>query len=113
MCWGPGQSSALHGHEGSKCFVKVLAGHLAEQRVDYPSEECLLDYTEETLNPNDVSYIDESDGVHKVINKSSTKPAITLHIYLPPYKKCRIFKENSLTISVKNSELLDVQFYFD
>ena len=95
MCWAPNQSSAFHSHEGSKCFVKVLAGQLTEQQVPYNNDK--LDFAHvnglegNTLKTNDVSYIDDSLGAHKVSNKSACEPAITLHIYLPPYTRCKVF----------------------
>ena len=34
-------------------------------------------------------------GLHRVENKSHTKPAISLHVYIPPYSNCYIFNENT------------------
>lgn len=38
-----------------------------------------------------VMYMDDSIGYHKVGNPSTDIDAITLHVYSPPYEKCRIW----------------------
>lgn len=110
MCWAPRQESAFHAHEGSKCFVKVLQGDLIEQQVPYPCGEISsVEINQRSLSINDVTYIDDSIGLHKVTNKSSSLPAITLHIYLPAYTKARIF--DSQDIRLDKSKSLDVTYY--
>lgn len=123
MCWAPGQSSTFHGHESSKCFVKVLSGELLEQQVPYPTEEvvdrgCLFEPCEKLLKRDDVTYIDDSIGLHKVINRSTEEPAVTLHIYVPAYTRCRVFEtrdveenNNKICVSLEQSQALDVTFY--
>lgn len=110
MCWAPRQESAFHSHEGSKCFVKVLQGSLIEQQVPYPSGKTSSDEVRQrSLSINDVTYIDDSIGLHKVANKSSSLPAITLHIYLPAYTKARIFDPRDICLD--KSKTLDVTYY--
>jgi len=36
-------------------------------------------------------YIDDSIGLHKVTNPISDGPAMTLHLYSPPFNKCKIW----------------------
>lgn len=118
MCWSAGQSSAFHGHEGSRCFVKVLSGQLLEQQVPFPNlcgdekeTTGLQDsQVDKLLNFNDVTYIDDSIGLHKVTNKSANQPAVTLHVYMPAYRKCRIFETNGSGIEISNSQSIDVVF---
>lgn len=94
MCWAPMQTSAWHGHEGSKCFVKVLTGELRERRTEYPVVERKQSVSCSTLVAGEVTYIDDDVGLHKVTNTSSTEPAVSLHIYVPAYKQVRIFDTN-------------------
>lgn len=121
MCWAPGQSSAFHGHEGSKCFVKILSGELIEQQVPYPTQlldgDC-FEPSERLLKRDDVAYIDDSIGLHKVANRSADEPAVTLHIYMPAYTKCRVFQgeiseknDKKLSVSLNQSRSVDVTFY--
>lgn len=123
MCWAPNQSSAFHGHEGSKCFVKVLSGQLLERKLPYPDKQIFDWETKQTLEKDSVTYIDDSIGIHQVVNESSTEPAITLHVYLPAYLKCKIFNfirdswpcplESSdiLYVNEEKSQSIDVTFH--
>lgn len=114
MCWSPGQSSAVHGHEGSRCFVKVLAGELLERRFQHPlsadGAPAQVFAHEGRLEENDVAYIDDSIGCHQVSNERDDLPAITLHIYAPPYRKCRIFEQpaSGAHLSTGGSKVIDV-----
>ena len=46
-------------------------------------------------NFNDVSWIlfADSIGLHRVENLSNINPAVTLHLYSPPYSSCHVFNE--------------------
>lgn len=108
MCWSEEQSSLFHGHEGSRCFVKVLEGALKEQQVKYPTGSSIPETVairERLLRKDDVVYIDDSIGIHKVRNESPNKRAVSLHIYMPSYKKTRIFPQNKIdhTLSLSTS----------
>jgi len=116
MCWGPGQSSQFHAHEGSRCFVKVLSGCLLEQQVPYPNEgatDCALG-ERRRLNTDQVCYIDDSIGAHKVSNVSTVMPAVSLHIYMPAYTSCRLFEpeatDKSTCLSIERSHTVNVTF---
>lgn len=126
MCWSPKQKSAFHAHEGSHCFVKVLEGRLIEQQLTLPAsnkptklpmDDEKLKSTCKHLNTNQVTYIDDSIGLHKVTNESETQPAVTLHVYLPPYTKCRVFapienhNDKQPELSYERSDILDVTFH--
>jgi cysteine dioxygenase len=39
----------------------------------------------------DSAYIQDSMGYHKVGNPSKTVPAVTLHLYCPPFLSCKIW----------------------
>lgn len=91
LCWDRGQESPIHDHAGSHCFMKILEGELHEVRYDAsnPSRLALKKITQ--LRDEAVAYIDDTQGVHKMVNPSSEHGAISLHIYIPPYSKCSIF----------------------
>lgn len=36
LCWGEGQSSQIHDHSDSHCFMKMLKGELREIRYTWP-----------------------------------------------------------------------------
>lgn len=73
----------------------MLCGSLTEERHNYPdgSEsggDAKQGFHRKILDTNNVHYIDDTIGVHKMIN-CDQRDAISLHIYAPPYRECRIF----------------------
>ncbi|XP_066142798.1 cysteine dioxygenase type 1 isoform X1 [Euwallacea fornicatus] len=97
LCWGEGQASGIHDHANSHCFMKMLQGSLEEIRYSWPQKEDseLEEIGRSRLNLNDLCYINDSLGLHRVANVSSYDTAISLHLYCPPYDRCTIFNEKN------------------
>lgn len=79
LCWNEGQSSSVHDHADSHCFMKVLKGGLTEVKYSWPEEKSLIssfepqcadisayqnedeqqlqEISRSTMNTNDVCYI--------------------------------------------------------
>jgi cysteine dioxygenase len=84
LCWNEGQSSAIHDHADSHCFMKILKGGLTEVKYNWPQaqsdtlisslepkcadigsyqhdngeyEQQLQEISRSTMNANDVCYI--------------------------------------------------------
>ena len=91
LCWDRGQESPIHDHAGSSCFMKILEGELHEVRYDASNPSRLALKTITQMREEQVAYIDDTQGVHKMVNPSTERGAISLHIYIPPYVKCSIF----------------------
>ncbi|CAF0849822.1 unnamed protein product [Didymodactylos carnosus] len=105
LCWSEGQGSSIHDHTNSHCFMKCLDGKLVETRYEWPTEDdqqeddkkekpMKLKYQSD-LNYNDVLYINDSLGLHRVENPSHTDKCVTLHLYIPPYHQCHTFDERT------------------
>lgn len=96
LCWEKGQMSPIHDHAGSNCWVKVLDGNL---------EETVYQVTEDgngvhspnasVYHPEQVTYISDSLGVHRMGNATTSDVAVSLHIYSPPYHECYLFDQES------------------
>ncbi|XP_060526774.1 cysteine dioxygenase type 1 [Cylas formicarius] len=101
LCWGEGQGASIHDHANSHCFMKILQGSLEEIRYGWPKEEGqeLEEIRRTRLNLNDVCYINDSLGLHRVENVSSYDTAISLHLYCPPYDRCSVFNQKTGTKS--------------
>lgn len=97
LAWDVGKSSPIHDHAGAHCFVKMLSGNLEETLYSNPNEEGkpLIEKSLTIVGPNDVTYIDDGIGLHRMANTSHTEPAVSLHIYSPPYKECQVYDERS------------------
>ena len=89
LCWNPGQESPIHDHPCDGCWLKVLQGNVRECRYDSTTLQC---YSDERFHKGEIGYIYDSMGYHKVGNPSPSTPAITLHVYAPPFQRCRIWR---------------------
>jgi len=111
LCWGEGHSSAVHDHADAHCFMKMLEGSLNEIRFAWPETNSDVqtegqEINEETvqalkttgtslLEKNAVVYINDSLGLHRVENPSHTDPAVSLHLYCPPFDTCHMFDQRT------------------
>jgi cysteine dioxygenase len=71
---------------------------LAKQDVQiHRGAHLLVHYLRPTTPEGDSAYIQDSMGYHKVGNPSQTIPAISLHLYCPPFSKCKIWMDANQT----------------
>ncbi|MGY8782248.1 MAG: cysteine dioxygenase [Fidelibacterota bacterium] len=101
ICWAPNISAPVHGHEGEKCWAKVLDGQLQ-----------ICNYTQISENPLEIKllkeipcepgYLDGPADIHSVENLSKNF-AMSLHVYAKPYDACDIYNLEQQT--VKRSRL--------
>jgi hypothetical protein len=77
LTWLPGQGTRFHRHPIRGCIYRVLQGQLREDRII----EGVIHSS--VLKKGECAYIDDTVGIHKVIN-SGEVPAISLHFYAPP-----------------------------
>lgn len=95
LVWNPGQGSPIHDHADAHCVMKILKGKLTETLYDMPvtagdGEEAgrrtpprVVKQTAYGLN--EVTYISDDIGLHKISNPSETEIAVSLHLYTPPH----------------------------
>ncbi|XP_030386939.1 cysteine dioxygenase type 1 [Scaptodrosophila lebanonensis] len=115
LCWGEGHSSSVHDHADSHCFMKMLKGDLREKRYEYPNRQKstgngdqqqqhehgseiddreLVEIGETPIAVNDVAYINDNLGLHRVENPSHSETSVSLHLYCPPFDTCSVFQSN-------------------
>ncbi|KAF2455899.1 RmlC-like cupin domain-containing protein [Lineolata rhizophorae] len=106
LVWTPGRGSAIHDHAGAHCIMKVLKGHLKESLYPWrepttggESPRAALEPIQETLyDENEVTYISDKIGLHKISNPSREEVAVSLHLYTPPNAAmygCHTFDETT------------------
>ena len=44
----------------------------------------------QNFQPDDVTYMSDELGLHRVENTSHSNPAVSLHLYSPPFKSCQV-----------------------
>jgi len=91
LCWNPEQESPIHDHPCDGCWLQVLEGGIREVRYDKQlNRTSQMDYQHE----GDLSYITDNVGYHKVGNPTQ-KPAVTLHLYAPPFDSCQCWHSDN------------------
>lgn len=99
LCWGESHGSSIHDHSNSHCFVKMLDGQLQETRYNWPTEcegETQMNPREVNIYEKDqVTYINDTIGLHRMENPSHVVGAVSLHLYIPPFSSCRTFDERT------------------
>lgn len=100
LVWSPTRSSAIHDHANAHCCMKILKGSLQESLYDVPTEEGHhLDPKKETMMHRDeVGYISDAIGLHKISNPLPDQYSVSLHLYTPPYASmygCSMYEANN------------------
>ena len=91
LCWNKGKYSPIHDHPCDGCWVKVIQGEVNE--VQYVKDGNVLNQSSDIVanRESGVMFMHDSLGFHKVGNPSTEIDAITLHLYSPPFEKCRLW----------------------
>ncbi|UPK91182.1 hypothetical protein LCI18_002117 [Fusarium solani-melongenae] len=88
LVWNPGKGSPIHDHANAHCLMKVLAGELTETVYHMPEADRegqpLSIKSETTHQADQVTYISDRIGLHRVHNPHPTHVAVSLHLYTPP-----------------------------
>ena len=121
LCWNPYQESPIHNHPCDGCFLRVIQGQIRECRYreatsatgalsslvyhestsTHQNESSATNQTTRTLlecthdsifEAGQLTFIDDTQGYHKVGPVGKT-PAITLHLYTPPFQECRTWAD--------------------
>jgi cysteine dioxygenase len=96
LTWLPQQRTPIHDHSGQKCWMMVLSGKLAIQNYKPTSaspQDLIPCGPVEVHSAGEWIYIDDDLGIHSITNASS-KPAVSVHLYVGPISECRIFNES-------------------
>lgn len=95
LCWGPGQESPIHNHEGQDCWMAVLAGGVEEVRYPMPSANAtgpLRSRGAQRFSAGQVAFIRDEMGLHLVRPlRASPSGGVTLHLYAAPYDECNCY----------------------
>ena len=107
LCWNPGVESRIHDHPADACILTVLEGILKEER--YPTEG--LEGTKpkplatKFYLQDQVSYMQDEIGLHKIINPNKSAAAISLHLYYPPFSHCTCWVQDTDGIVLRKEEV--------
>ncbi|MCB0736744.1 MAG: cysteine dioxygenase family protein [Bacteroidetes bacterium] len=90
LCWEPGNKTPLHCHAEQECWVYGVEGEVTEIRYAPNELNRMQQSNFSQLNGGEMTYMHDRMGYH-IIENNSTERAMTLHLYMNPIKKCRIF----------------------
>ncbi|KAF1938574.1 cysteine dioxygenase type I [Clathrospora elynae] len=108
LVWTPGKGSPIHDHADAHCVMKILRGSLLETRFKEPTtkeKRPMEKIGETTYSENQVTYMADSLGVHRISNPHPTEYAVSLHLYTPPNAAkygCNTFNEETSTSTRAN-----------
>ena len=92
LCWNPGKSSPIHDHPCDGCWMRVCEGEVMEARYAKDENTDSLRRTSDNVyHEGEEVYISDYIGYHKIGNPSPSQPAVTLHLYCPPFQRCKIW----------------------
>ena len=93
LCWGVGQESPIHNHEGQDCWMAVLDGAVEELRYRMPGAGtgALDPHDAKAYGVGQVAFIHDDIGLHLVRSADRGRPAVSLHLYTAPYDACNCY----------------------
>merc|ERR1712157_284537 len=98
MCWNAKEESHIHDHPSDGCWFRVCKGSVREVRYQLDEDsDCFSPYFDETFKAGQIAYMEDSLGFHKVGNPNEIEDAVTLHLYCPPFQKCKIWLDQNET----------------
>jgi len=107
LCWGVGQESPIHNHEGQDCWMGVLEGGVEEVRYCRPQEVRpgpLAPRSAAQFEAGQVAYISDDIGLHVVRSAEPSQRAVSLHLYAAPYDHCNVYCPDTGEVSRKPLE---------
>ena len=94
LCWGPGQVSPIHNHEGQRCWMTTLEGVIEETHYTLPESGAPVAGAKKIYEPGGVAFITDDIALHR-IRPQNGAGGISLHLYSKPIRACRLYCEET------------------
>jgi len=94
LFWGTRQITPIHNHGGEECWVRIIEGEFKETIYTEDKDGKLNLIRSMTSKSDDVSYMIDFMGFHRLENLSD-KRSMSLHLYAKPIRSCKVFNEDS------------------
>ena len=66
-----------------------------------PTTDEIKPMSENVYEPGLVSFMNDLIGLHKISNPDTNSWAVTMHLYVPPFKTCKVSSVYLLNVSVR------------
>jgi predicted metal-dependent enzyme (double-stranded beta helix superfamily) len=112
ICWDVGQVSAIHNHQGQRCWMAVPVGRLAVQNYEVVRADdkgfCELREADRlVMEPGHPAYVEPTTPIHSVLNLPEYgQRAVSLHVYSHPYDRCLVY-------SLEKRSYCEVPLFYD
>lgn len=92
LCWGPGQQSPIHNHEGQNCWMAILEGAIEEVYYEFPAGTGQLPQKGDPCcySAGQAGYICDDIALH-LIRPANGERAVSLHLYSRPFGECNLY----------------------
>lgn len=90
LCWSPGRESKIHDHPCQGCFVRTLSGQIKEWVYTVKPDGEIALAREGVYKAGLTSFMADDIGLHKIGNPHPTEGAMSLHLYVPPFRQCKV-----------------------
>jgi cysteine dioxygenase len=103
ICWGEGQVSPIHNHEGQRCWMGALDGRLEETYFIFQNTRATkgsgpLEKTDvRVIEKGTVGYITDDIALHVI--RPVTTTAVSLHLYSLPIPECNVYDSTTGTLT--------------
>ncbi len=95
LCWDVEAVTPIHCHDAQDCWVYALSGNLVEQRFDVdPVTDELVQTHTMNIKSGQMTFMTDDMGFHDLKNIGNSR-AMTLHLYMNPIEKCRVYNETT------------------
>jgi len=100
LCWEQGQKTAIHCHNKQECWVKVVSGSFSEELYRLNENTGEMKYvTTDILSQHEVTSVEDASVFHNLANISNGR-SMSLHLYMKPIAKCRIYDRETSEIKM-------------
>lgn len=102
LCWGPGQKSPIHNHQGQRCWMAVLEGEVVETLFEMPLDRAPLAQKGEPrgLTRGGVAFITDEIALHEIASGGG-RAAVSLHLYSRPYSTCQVYDRETGRVDLR------------
>ncbi|HUR28421.1 MAG TPA: cysteine dioxygenase family protein [Planctomycetota bacterium] len=115
LCWGAGQKSPIHNHQGQRCWMAVLEGQIAETLFHFPeasassaSAVIRAKGPARLYAQSQVAFITDEIALHEIA-AAGEAPAVSLHLYSRPFSTCQVYERETGRIAVRQLSYFSVQ----
>ncbi len=91
LCWNSGQETAVHDHNGQKCWMYFAKGDFVENLYANDESKKLMD--KRNVKEGEVAFLTDDIGFHS-LRYDSEGLGMTLHLYANPITNCQVYSES-------------------